>query len=196
MATFFIDPRILVYPAVTLIAWTLAAGAEAATIRGLVVSHQGERYQISFDAEVEAPASEVFKVLSDYARLGELSPVITSVEVKPAPDGNAERVRSVLKTCFLIFCRQVIQVEDVTEPDRSTIVARMVPGKGDFKSGYCVWRIRSDGRRTLLRYEATRTTAFWIPPLIGEWIIERTMREHLKASVGRLETLIAKPARL
>jgi carbon monoxide dehydrogenase subunit G len=186
--------RILVGPALAILAWTLSASATAATIGELAISRQGESYQISFEAEVDAPPEEVFKMLSDYAQLGRLSPVITSVEVEPAPGGRAARVRSVLTSCFLFFCRRVVMVEDVTEPDRSTIVAQMVPGMGDFSSGRCVWHISGDGAHTKLRYEATRTTALWIPPLIGQWVMARTMREHLETSVGRLETLIGHPA--
>jgi carbon monoxide dehydrogenase subunit G len=185
--------RILVGPAVALMPWMLSASAAAATIGELAITRQGESYRISFDAEVDAPPEEVFKVLSDYAQLGRLSPVITSVEVKPAPDDRGVRVRSVLKSCFLFFCPRVVMVEDATEPDRSTIVAQMVPGMGDFSSGRSVWHISGDGARTKLRYEATRTTALWIPPLIGQWVMARIMREQLETSVGRLETLIGRP---
>lgn len=161
----------------------------AAEVRAFAVSRNADTYYIRFDAVVAAPAPLVYERLADYAHLDKLSSVITSIKVEGAPGGNGERVRSVLRTCFLFFCREVVQVEEVTEPDNRTIVARMVPGQGDFKDGHCVWRITDDGNRTRLHYEATRTIAFWIPPLIGPWIIKQTMREHLESSMVALERI-------
>jgi hypothetical protein len=95
----------------------------------------------------------------------------------------------VIKSCVWFFCRQIVQVEDVMEPDGNTIVAHIVPDAGDFKSGSCFWRVTKEGPRTRLRYEAMRIAAFWIPPLIGPWAVKRTMREQLESSIDILERL-------
>lgn len=161
----------------------------AAEIGTVVVSNDGETYHVSFDAAVRAPAQLVFEQLSDYAHLNRLSSVITAITVEPAPDGKSDRVRSKLRSCILLFCREIAQVEDVTEPDKHTIVGHMVPGQGDFTDGDCVWRIADDGDWTRLHYEASRTIAFWIPAVIGPWIIKHTMREYLESSVAALEQI-------
>ena len=161
----------------------------AAEIGTVVVSNNGDTYHVSFDAAVKAPAQLVFEQLSDYAHLNRLSPVITAITVEPAPDGKSDRVRSMLQSCILLFCRKIAQVEDVTEPDNRTIVGHMVPGQGDFTDGDCMWRIADDGEWTRLHYEASRTIAFWIPAVIGPWIIKHTMREYLVSSVAALEQI-------
>jgi len=166
-----------------------SACADAATVLDLIISRDHDTYEIRFDAVVNAPAPQVYRVLSDFALLTKLSPAIVSVRVEHPADGGLERVHSVLKGCFLIFCKEAVEVDEVTESNPSTIAARIVPGQSDFKSGSYVWRIQGDGERTLLRYHATRTPAFWVPPLIGPWIIERTMRKHVQASAERLESL-------
>lgn len=162
----------------------------AAEVSRLSISQSGDTYTVSLDAVVNAPAQPVYKLLADYGHLDRLSPVITNVTVQPTPDGQGERVRSVLKHCILFVCREIIQVEDVTEPDAYTIVGNMVPGESDFKRGRCVWRIINEGSRTRLHYEATRTAAFWVPPLIGPWAIKHAMREHLVSSMAALERLL------
>jgi hypothetical protein len=98
-------------------------------------------------------------------------------------------VRSVINACVWFFCRQLVQVEQVTRPDTDTIVAHIVPGAGDFDSGSDLWRVTNEGNRTRLRYEATRAAAFWIPPLIGTWVIRHSLREHFQTSIVRLERL-------
>jgi hypothetical protein len=161
----------------------------AAQIDAITVTHRDDGFKIAFDAVVDAPTQQVYAVLADYARLGKLNPIITAISVEVAPTGRGERVRSVIKACVWFFCRQIVQVEDVTEPDANTIVAHIVPGAGDFESGSCFWRVTNEGPRTRLHYEATRVAGFWIPPLIGPWVIRRTVREQLETSIVVLERL-------
>jgi len=162
----------------------------AAEIGTLAVSNSADTYYISFDAVVRAPAHIVYAQLTDYAHLYKLSSVITSITVEPSADGKGERVRSKLRGCVLLFCREIEQVEDVTEPDNHTIFAHMVPGQGDFAAGDCTWRITDEGDRTRLHYEASRRIAFWIPPVVGPWLIKHVMREDLESSVTALERIV------
>jgi len=161
----------------------------------VVVVRDGRGFSITFDAVVDAPPQRVYEVLADYAKLGALSPAIIAMSVKAAPGGRGERVRSELKSCVWLFCRKIVQVEDVIEPDARTISARIVPGEGDFESGWCFWRVTAEGAGTRLHYEASRVPAFWIPPLIGPWAIERTLRAQLESSIPVLERLANPRAR-
>lgn len=161
----------------------------AAQVDAVTVTDRDDGFSIVFDAVVDAPAPQVYKVLVDFARIGKLNPTITAVSVDATPTGRGDRVRSVIESCVWFFCRQIVQVEDVTKPDANTIVANIVPGAGDFKSGSCLWRVTKEGPHTRLHYEATRVADFWIPPVIGPWAIRRTMREQLEFSVMALERL-------
>jgi hypothetical protein len=169
---------------------SLGAGAAgAAQLDEMTVSNGETGLRLTFDAVVDAPEHRVFQVLSDYARFGRMNPAIVSMSVAPSPDGRGSRVRSVLKACVWFFCRTVVTVEDVAEPDGRTIVARIVPGEGDFESGSSLWRLTAEGARTRLHYESTRVASFWIPPLIGPWVIQRTLRRQLEVSLRTLERI-------
>lgn len=169
------------------------SSASAARFGALVVARSGAAYTIAFEAVVDAPSRRVFAVLSDYARLGELSPAIVSVRVVPAPGGRGVRVRSVLKSCIWLFCRSVVEVQDVVQPDERTVVGRIVPGQGDFRSGWTIWRVAALGGRTRLRYDASFVPDFWVPPFIGRWAIERSLRADFEASMPALERLANQP---
>jgi hypothetical protein len=179
----------MVVPAGVLLGILGAGFGIAAQVEGITVTHRDDGFKITFDAVVDAPTRQVYEVLADYARLGKLSPIITAISVDVAPTGRGQRVRSVIKTCVWFFCRQIVQVEDVMEPDANTIIAHIVPGAGDFESGSFIWRVTNEGPHTRLHYEATRVAAFWIPPLIGPWVIRRTVREELESSIVMLERL-------
>jgi hypothetical protein len=184
----------------------LALAAAAALLAGpspacaaregpLVVARHGAAYGITFEAVLDAAPRQVYAVLSDYARLGELSPAIVSVRVAPTPGGRGVRVRSVLKSCIWVFCRSVVEVQDVVARDGRTIVGRIVPGLGDFERGWTVWRVTALGEHTRVRYEASFVPAFWVPPLIGPWVIGHSLRADFDASMPLLERLAAARAR-
>jgi hypothetical protein len=162
----------------------------AADVKTLKVFRDQGTYHLVFDAVVDAPARKVYRLLSDYAHLDRLSPAIVAITVQPMPAGIGQRVRSVLRSCFLVFCKDVVEVEDVTQSDGQTIAAKIVPGEGDFRGGYSRWRIHAAGDRTRLHYEAARTPAFWVPRLVGSWMIKATMRNQFAASAARLECAI------
>ena len=170
-----------------------ASAARAAQLDFVDVTSRDNRFHIIFDGVVEAPVARVHEVLVNYAHLGRLNPAITSTDVAATPTGDGDRVRSVVESCVLFFCREVVQVEDVIQPDPQTIVARIVPGAGDFENGSALWRLSDEGRRTRVHYEATRAAAFWIPPLIGPWAIRHTMRDQLEQSMANLERLANRP---
>lgn len=165
----------------------------AAQIDAITVTNRDDAYMIEFDAVLDAPAPQVFKVLNDFTRMGRISPDIIAVNVVAAPTGRGERVSSTIESCVLFFCRHIVQVEDVVALDGNTITADIVPGAGDFKSGSTVWRIIDEGPRTRLRYKAVRVADFWIPPLIGPWAVKRTMREQLESSIMAIERLASQP---
>lgn len=169
--------------------------ARGADVNTLTVTRDDDDYRIVFDARVDAPAKAVYDVLADYRRLYRLSPVITAVSVQPSPDGRADRVRSVFKACMFLVCQQLVQVEDVTEPDEHTIIGVVVPAKGDFSGGRCEWQITGEGSRTHLHYEATRTIGVPVVPVLGTWIVRRAMDRHLRASVAALERLVGNRSR-
>lgn len=168
----------------------------AAQIDAITVTNHDEAYMIAFDAVIDAPAPQVYKVIGDFPRMGEISPDIIAVSVDALPAGRGSRVRSTIESCVWFFCRQIVQVEDVVALDAYTIVAGIVPGAGDFRSGSTVWRLSSEGPRTRLRYEATRVADFWIPPLVGPWAVRRAMREQLEFSIMAIERLASQRAGL
>jgi hypothetical protein len=183
------DKWFAAFRAVAFLASLGPAAAGAAQLDEVTVSNGETGLRLTFDAVVDAPEPRVYQVLSDYARFGRMNPAIVSMSVAPLPDGRGSRVRSVLKSCVWFFCRTIVTVEDVTESDGRTIEARIVPGQGDFKSGSSLWRLTAEGARTRLHYQSTRVASFWIPPLIGPWVIKRTLREQLETSLRALERL-------
>ncbi|NIR61327.1 MAG: hypothetical protein GWO02_18425 [Gammaproteobacteria bacterium] len=172
--------------------WVIADVAEAAVIHVLEITHEHGEYRVDFVVRVQAPARSVYRVLTDYDRLERLSTVITAATLEASSGPHRHRVSSVLEACVAWVCRTMTQVQAVTERPPRSVDAEILPGPSDFERGHSRWRILElDGGSTRLVYHATVVPDFWVPPVIGPWLIERTFRRELVDAARRLEELAA-----
>lgn len=162
--------------------------AQPAQIDFLRVVQEDRGYQIALDASIDAPRQRVFAVLSDFAHLERINPEIVASSFAASSSGGG-RVRTVIHSCVLFFCRDLVQVEDVKGRATETITARIVPGSGDFSGGSSLWRLSGEGATTHVHYEATRKLSFWVPPLIARMAARHAIGERFKVSLQELERL-------
>jgi plasmid stabilization system protein ParE len=175
------------------LAFCLAAGISpglvvAAEIRHLSVKHENPAYRVKFEAVVAVSPDRVFAVLTDYERLGRLNPGVKVAE-RLSASGPVSRVRTVIQGCVLFFCRRMERVEVVRTRHQRVIWARIVPDASDFRSGESRWRLAAVTGGTRIRLRLRVVPDFWVPPLIGPWMIERDLEDNLRILVRRLERL-------
>lgn len=178
-------------PVIQLLALVFLAGAVASVraeeVRRLEVGHDGGTYTVTFHVVLKAPATAVYAALTDFDAIRELTPgIIASRRMGATPEGWPQ-VRNTLEGCVLSFCRRMTQQWVVHESGGGLILTRIEPGPSDFSSGWALWRVAGDAQRTDLHYEAALTPSFWVPPLVGPWLIETNMAEGLRTLARRLE---------
>lgn len=176
--------------------WGLTAGAACAEeLQALEVARRYGEYRIHADAILDAPADRVLVLLTDYAGLGRLNPAIRRAERLPDPRPGVARVRTVVESCVLLFCRELVRVEDVHAVGPGRLQATILPGAGDFESGVTLWRLLAleDGRCRLV-YQSRLRPAFWVPPLIGPAMIRRSVDRGLRTTLHNLERLASPTA--
>jgi len=139
------------------------------------VVHDGAVYRLSITARVEAPLAVVYRSITDFSNLAAINPDIEESEVLESQGADRQRVRSVVRVCILVFCKRVEQVQDIILVDSRTVVATMVPGAGDFRAGLARWELTAVGTTTDLHFTETFEPDFWVPPLIGPWLIEKKL---------------------
>ena len=74
--------------------------------------------------------------------------------------------------------------------------ADVIPSESDFKYGHADWRMTVEGKGSRLLFSAALTPDFWVPPLIGPYVIKKKMREEAIETVLGLERLAANQATL
>ena len=161
---------------------------QAGEILASRVTHDGAVYRLSISARVNAPLALVYQSITDFTNLAAINPSIEESQVLASPDAGRQRIRSVIKVCILLFCKRVVQVQDVTLVDGHTVVATMVPGAGDFRAGLARWELTPYGTATDLHFTEVFEPDFWVPPLIGPWLIKKKLVNEVAETVMYIET--------
>lgn len=172
-----------------LLVLALADCAEAASFEQTDVTDTNGRIGMSFSVVLDADPAVVQHHLTDYDRLYQLSDLIVESETLAADWGSGPRVRIVLRACVLFFCQTMRRVMTVQRTDSSAILRLADPAESDFSYANEIWRVHPHGRGTRLTYEAEFEPNFFVPPLIGPWLIKLQLRAALEEVVINLERL-------
>ena len=163
--------------------------AQSAAITGAEVVKEDTTYNIRFSAEAAVSRAALLSVLRDYARYIELSPAIVAAEVL-RPEDAGLRLRLVLRACVLGFCRNLRKVTDVTWLSENSVEYRGLPGRGDFETSLetiTIGDVDGEVGHATFEYRAEIQPRFFVPPLIGAWLISRQIREELLGTLSEIE---------
>jgi hypothetical protein len=184
----FLSPRLRgLCVSLLLFPYALSAGE----ILDSKVTHDGVVYRLSITARVDAPLAVVYQSITDFTNLSAINPSIEESQVLASEDARRQRVRSVIRVCILVFCKRVEQVQDVTLVDSRTVEATMVPGAGDFRGGLARWEFTPDGDGTVLHFTEVFEPDFWVPPIIGPWLIEKKLVNEVAETAMYIELTVA-----
>ena len=171
-----------------------ATAVNGADIHAAHADHQGRRYSVRVDAQVSASQPDVRRLLTDYNHLGRLNPSIKTSEILLQRTPRDLRVRTVTKVCVWVFCKRLLQVQDVTESDDGALTAVVIPELSDFRYGYARVRVWPEPAGTRVLLSGELEPDFWIPPFIGPWMIKRKLLDEALLTIGNLERVAPLPA--
>ncbi|MEJ2508749.1 MAG: SRPBCC family protein [Gammaproteobacteria bacterium] len=174
---------------VWLLAGLLAGGpACAGEVLSSHVDYTDDHYLIDIDMRIDANADKVFARLQDYNHLHRINSAIKSSRLLKT-DGRIKRVRIVTRGCVWFYCRRVEQVQNIEEIRDRYLVATIDPKVSDFKYGRVIWHVWHDDTGTRIRFSADLVPDFWIPPLIGPWVMKKKLLEEGRQTITGLERL-------
>jgi len=153
----------------------LPASSLAGEILASSINHEGEDYTLSVTARIDAPLDTVYRLITDFDNLAAINPAIEESQLLAILQPDTRRVRSVIKVCILVFCKRVMQVQDVTLLAGHVIEAVILPEFSDFRSGLARWQLTARGAATVLEFSNSFEPDFWVPPVIGPWLIKRKL---------------------
>jgi hypothetical protein len=153
------------------------------------VSHQRGVFDLRVEMILDASYEDVYHVLTDYVHIYRLNPSIVESEVMPVTDDSVVRIKTLINDCVLIFCKEILRVEDVRELGTGDLYAVIVPELSSVKSGFTIWQVQHLGGRTRVQYQLRLEPGFYIPPLIGTQVVKRKMHKEVLVSFGNIERI-------
>jgi len=167
----------------------LPALAAPATILRTEATHDDDRYKLTFEVVLNAERDKVWNIMTDYDRLPRVSKVIVESRILKKEDENRHRVGVTLHACVLIFCKTMNKVVDILARPRDDIVVTGVPALSDFRYSVEHWQVSAEGANTRLHYTAEMVPDFFVPPLIGPWMVKYFLKREITATAIQVEAL-------
>lgn len=146
-------------------------------------------YSYKFSALIDAEVAAVRTVVTDHARMHRLNDNIAESRVlqRHEPDALTRFLR--LERCILGYCFNMRFTETVREQP-ALITTTIIPAASSFVDGVTRWRLSDAGsKKTLLTLAATQTPDFWIPPVIGPYVLKRVFIAEVEETCGRIDAL-------
>lgn len=153
-----------------------------------ISEHSGD-YQIKVVALIAAPASYVRDVLTDYTHIYRLNPSIIESEVLKQEDDGSVNVRTKVVGCAAYFCEELERVEKVRQLPSGDLQAEIIPALSQFKSGKTTWHIKPVGDYCEVTYVSDMEPDVYIPPVVGKFLIKKSIREEMQISFTNLEKI-------
>ena len=156
-------------------------------IEELSVTEADGAYILRIVSVLDAPVDYVYNVITDYKHAYRINPTITEVEILPSDRDEVVRVRNLSEHWVGPFCFKIDWVGDIVEPRHGHLKVSTIPEFSSFESGSAVWELRSQGERTWVLHESRLKPDFFIPPVIGNHIMKKQMKEDTLDTFNRIE---------
>ncbi len=173
---------------------SIAMPVRAAQVLGVRVTRDDARFLITMRITLEAPPPAVFRALQNYSAMRRYNPDLRAVRVQATAAPDRVRLFTTVHACVLIFCRTMHQEEIMTarpNADGGVLEAVMV-AHGDFKEGRGRWTVkacRAIQRTTCLDAQIELVPRFWVPPVIGPWVMRGMMADEARRTSFGLEQI-------
>jgi len=171
----------------------------AAEMLKMDVKRQGKRFYLKSSLLVEVPVSSMYTILTDYNNMHHFSRGIKhSQEVTPSAEG-VRRVYSHLQGCVAFLCRSVEKVELMKTIENQQVLTELLPEiSKNVKWNKSLWELseiqKVDSTNpdeftsfTKIEYAMEFEPGFWVPPLLGPYMIKKSLAKDGLEIVSRME---------
>ncbi|MDH5180601.1 MAG: hypothetical protein OEZ39_14850 [Gammaproteobacteria bacterium] len=166
--------------------WIFVSPASAGNVVYSHVEYRDGHYLLQLEMQVRADADAVYDVLVDFNYIYTLNDTIKQSKLLESKD-KVHKVYIQTEGCIWIFCRAVRQTQKITEqPDRH-LLSETIPEQSDLKFGRTLWHIRERDDESIISYRADFVPDFWVPPLIGPWLMKKRLLEEGKKTIYGIE---------
>ena len=165
----------------------------AGDIKQAEVQYEAGHYMLAINSVIDVQMNHVRPLVTDYDQLTRLNDALIESALLVDSGNGQKRRRLVWRSCVLVFCFTVTLVEDVIESEDGnvlTIVTTIDPSQSDFTYGETRWLIVGEpDQRTRIQLNGDYIPSFWVPPVVGPWLLKRKLLHEAQNTVQNIETL-------
>ncbi len=184
-----ISSRISPAQAVVLLLAVSALTAGAAEMRSVEVEKIDGRYVMRSEVHFAASVEAVYSVFANYDLSTQFSGAIVEARNIDAEEGGLPGFYVRNRGCVLFFCTSFERYGYVEREPYKIIRASVDPARSDFHLSNESWQFESEGQGTVVTYDLEFEPKFWVPPVIGPYVIKRKLRDDGGEAVKRIESI-------
>ena len=161
----------------------------AAELRSVVVDHVDGHYRLKSEVWFDTDINSIFAVFLNYdLAAGFSSFIVEARNLEPDEDG---RPRFYIRNqgCVWFFCSSFERSGHIEHAARQFIRSTADPDISDFNFSQEEWRFQSEGDGTLVAYDFEFDPKFWVPPLIGPYVLQKKLQRDSAGAIDRIESL-------
>lgn len=167
----------------------LSYAAHSAELREVSIDREVDRYTFESTTWFDASPSDLYKVLIDYDQFEKFTTAFVETYNREPDEEGRPRYYTRMEGCVLLFCKTFVRSGHLVLKPETEIVAVADPAKSNFKLSKERWELEEEGEGTLLRYHFEMIPDFWVPPVIGPFVIKRALRSGGTDAVDRIEAI-------
>jgi len=163
--------------------------AIAAEMRSVQVDYENGRYTMESEVWFDATVEQVFEVFRQWDLSTQFSSVIVESRDEAADELGRPQYYVRNKGCLLFFCRSFERRGHVELEVNELLRAIANPETSDFLLSDETWRFAGESGGTVVSYELLMKPKFWVPPVVGPYLIKRKFEKDGGGAIDRIEEI-------
>jgi len=172
----------------------------AASVVAASVARGDDGFEIHFSVDIDASLDDVRDLIGDIRNLAKLSPsTVSSETLLPGVSFNNDTtpwVHVVLRPCVLVFCKTLTKVSREISITDDLTRYEVIESHSSFKVADEELQLERAAQTTRMSYRAHLVPDFFVPPVIGAWLVRRVIVAEMTEAAKRAEIMLATSAAL
>ena len=163
--------------------------AAAAELQSIKVSRSDGVYHVRSEVLFEASRQSLYEVFADWDLSTQFSSIVVESRNEAADENGRPQFYSRLEACIILFCRSFERNGYIELQPFTSIQSVAYPDSSDFHIAEESWLLSDVKGATKVIYELSAKPKFWIPPVIGPFIIKRKLEKSTIDALQRMESI-------
>jgi hypothetical protein len=162
---------------------------QSAELRDIMVERKDDYYRLNSETWFDVSPEALYLVFSNYDLFTKFTSAIAESRNVEPDDRGRPQFFSRMEGCVLLWCKSFVRNGYLVLDPFKQIIAITDPGISDFKLSRESWKLIPQDGGTLLIYDFHMIPDFWVPPVIGPYLIQRALKSGGDRAVTRIEAL-------